>query len=419
MRPNPMFCFSFSVLLVLLTLSEARSCPIPLTNNASQRAQLAAKDARGLSLGNCEHMLTHVQVYGSPLSQEVVVTEKFRNNFREGIHGYYSLPLPQDAVVRGIEIQVGERRIEANYNEYPPESRPGSSDSPINDTDEIARLIDKDYSGTFAQPIPNILPGEEIEVRIRYVEQVTASNPIPYPESGEEDFCEEGSLRRCDYRLALIYLVLMLLVLYAVGVFVERVMCYGAARNQSRYYSARVNPFLHPDQLPEARKISGFYPKSPVANIMSAVFSTVEESPRQLSSLAELCGSARRRAIALSEAELRRGLSGLKSSAWLALLVGALGTVIQLVDVFQGAMIAEGAGVSMVAGGVAESFNIALFGLLIFLPAIWAGRFLSAKAAKIGLETDKSSWELVDALLKRRSEERLLNQLQTPIWSDC
>jgi biopolymer transport protein ExbB/TolQ len=418
MQRKAIFCFSFFTIFCFIILSEAKACMAPLENNASQRAEITAKNSAGISLGYCEHRMTNVRVISGDTLQQVFVMEKFKNNFRENIYGYYSIPLPQDAVLHNIEVRIGERWRQVMHNEGFDSEYIKINYTQMTDSDRTAILMDKDYSSTFAQPIANIEPNEEIEISISYHERVYANEPISSVEAGTEDFCGMG-IRRINSYVLLIYCILCFMCCLVVGIISERLITYTLAGIQSRQFISRAGRFLRLDLLPEAIQISGSYKKSPVASILTEIFKAIGASPPNNNVIPELCGSARSRAIARSDAELRRGLRSLQTTGWLALMFGCLGTVINLLDVFRGAMVAEGAGFSVVAGGIAESFTIALFGLLIFIPALWAGKYLSSKATKIEIETDKASWELLDSLLKRRYKEQITRQLYTAIWSDC
>jgi biopolymer transport protein ExbB/TolQ len=420
MRCKALCCFVLLSSFVLIILAEAKGCPVPLCNNSRQRGELMSRRGNGAGFEAFEHQLTHVRMIDYASFHRVFVTEIFKSNFRETIHGHYSIQLPQDASINNIDMRIGERRIEVLYNQFSPApDYIGIIYNHIEDSAEIARLMDKDYPSTFAQPIPHIQPGEEVEISINYFEKVYAGDPIPYPVGGEEEFCETGILRKLDYRTTAVGIILMLIALYGLSLIIERLLTFRAAASQSRLFAARVNPILRFNRLSKAVKISGFYPKSPLANIMREVFKTVKDHPQNEHRLSELCGSARSRAIALSDAELRRGLRSLKTAGWLALMAGCLGTIFKLVEVFHSATVVEGLGLSAIAGGIADSFAIALWGLLIFVPAMWGYKYLCSKAAKIGVVNDKASWELLDLLLKRGLQERAARQLPVAIWSDC
>ena len=108
------------------------------------------------------------------------------------------------------------------------------------------------------------------------------------------------------------------------------------------------------------------------------------------------------RATALKTAELKRGLSGLATIGSTAPFVGLLGTVVGIINAFQGMEKAEGTGIAAVAGGISEALIETAFGLLVAIPAVWAFNIFQSKVEAFTIEMDNSSSELIDYLLKRR-----------------
>jgi biopolymer transport protein ExbB/TolQ len=405
---------------VLLPIVEVAACTQFLRDNAWQQGELQPRETNEGNSRAFAHQLTDIKIVDTNRFSHIIITEIFSNNGKENLSATYSLPLPENAALESISVRQDEQFMRSNMDDN---KEVETYLRLIDDTQEIAERLDQNRPHQLTQSIPNIAPGEEIEIVVTYREKIyegtKAFQSTVAPVGGEEDFCESGVLSRCSYPTILVYITLMLIFLYALSLIIERLMTYTSAGSQSRRFVARVHQYLLPGQLPEALNISGYYPKSPVANILGEVFKAVEDHPQDELRLYELCASARGRAIGKSDAELRRGLRSLKTAGWLALMLGSLGAILNLLELFQYAAVSEGTGLSAFAGGIAESFTIALFGLLIFVPVLWAGKYLSAKAMKVGLETDKASWELLDSLLKRRAQERAVQHLQTAIWSDC
>jgi biopolymer transport protein ExbB/TolQ len=422
MRRKAIFCFALLAIFVLLTIAEAKACIIPpLNNNAKQQGDLIAKNAQGEILGIFDHRLTDVKIIISTLYARVTVTEIFTNNYQEKISASYSFPLPENAIIESKFVMAGEQSTGGHLSLDKESERVLER---IDDPQEVADWLNQNRPNQFTQHIPEIAPGEQVLVTISYRDTAFKNTPIIYPtayspEGGEEEFSTAGVLRIINPYLLLIGITLFCMFLYLVGTIIRRFIVYYQARNHSRYFVSRITKVLRLNHWPEAINLSRHYTQSPVAKIMTEVFKTLEANAHDTTTLPELCGSARSRAIAKSDAELKRGLRRLKTTGWLALMLGFLGTIISLLEIFQDAVYAEASGLSAVAGGLSESFTIALFGLLIALPAIWAHKYFSSKATIIGLETDKSSWELLDCLLKKRSQESVINQLQSTIYSDC
>ena len=96
---------------------------------------------------------------------EVEVVQTFANPYDQPLEAIYKFPLPDDAAVDDMEIKVGNQTIrglikrkeeaEEIYEEAKEEGK-------------TAALLEQERDNIFSQSLANILPGEEIEVTIRY-----------------------------------------------------------------------------------------------------------------------------------------------------------------------------------------------------------------------------------------------------------
>ena len=115
---------------------------------------------------------------------------------------------------------------------------------------------------------------------------------------------------------------------------------------------------------------------------------------------------ALQRAEAIKIAEFKRGLSGLATIGSTAPFVGPLRNfVFGIINSFQGMKSAESAGISAVAGGIAEALFTTAFGLLVAVPAVWLFNYFTSKVDNFVVEMDNSSAELIDYFLKSRGKE--------------
>jgi biopolymer transport protein ExbB/TolQ len=406
---------------ICLIETKAFCFPPPLTSNFRQQGEVLAGTSQGVNLGRCEHQLTNIKILTTNRFSHILVTELFRNQYLENALALYSLPLPENALVESVWVSVGEQVIRSDslfayddeiFKEY------------VEDTQEIANRLNQIGSDKFTQFIVHLAPGEEIEVRVTYREigqedQRNETAGFSGEEPYEEDYCQMGVLRRINRLALLIYLALFSIMLYVAGAIIRRSLVYYFARSQSRYFVPRIVEVLRLNQLAEALKISGYYETSPIAKTLKEVLKTAVSVAPTNRAFPELLSSSRSRAVAKSDADLKKGLRRLKLSGWLALILGFLGTTLSLLDVFRAAMVVEGTAWSAIAGGISESFMVVLFGLLIALPALWAYRYFASKVKEIGMETDTTTWELLVCLLTTQHQVQITNQMQCAIWSDC
>jgi len=98
------------------------------------------------------------------------VWQTFRNSTTEVIEAIYVFPLPERAAVDSMEMQVGERRIRSVVRER--EAARAAYET-ARQEGRKAGLLEQRPSRLFTTSVANINPGETIEVRLDYVEEVT------------------------------------------------------------------------------------------------------------------------------------------------------------------------------------------------------------------------------------------------------
>jgi biopolymer transport protein ExbB/biopolymer transport protein TolQ len=114
---------------------------------------------------------------------------------------------------------------------------------------------------------------------------------------------------------------------------------------------------------------------------------------------------ALQRATAIKIAEFRRGLSGLATIGSTAPFVGLFGTVFGIINAFVGMGESASAGISAVAGGIAEALVTTAVGLAVAVPAVWLFNYFTSKVDNFIVEMDNSSAELIDFFLKQRGKK--------------
>jgi len=191
---------------------------------------------------------------------------------------------------------------------------------------------------------------------------------------------------------------------YSIGVMIDRLMAYSAARKQSRAFAPAVAGALREGKLDEAVKIADRYKKSHLAKVVVAGLQ--EFQAHQIS--AEIPGEeieaskrALERAEAIVHAELKRGVSGLATIGSTAPFVGLFGTVVGIINAFKGISTEKSTGLGAVAGGISEALVTTAIGLFVAIPAVWMYNFFTGKIEAFDVEMGNSSSELIDYFLKR------------------
>lgn len=97
----------------------------------------------------------------------VEVTQTFSNPFEEPLEAVYVFPLPDEAAVDDMEIRIGDRVIKGDIRDRE-EAR--EIYDRAREEGRTAGLLEQERANIFTQSLANLLPGEEIQVTIRYTD---------------------------------------------------------------------------------------------------------------------------------------------------------------------------------------------------------------------------------------------------------
>src|SRR5438046_8320619 len=201
-----------------------------------------------------------------------------------------------------------------------------------------------------------------------------------------------------------VVIALFLMSAWSIGVMIDRVIAFNGARKQSRAFAPAVAGALREGKLDAAIKIADRYGKSHLAKVVVAGLQ--EFRAHQMSS--EISGEeieASRRALeraqAIVHAELKRGVSTLATIGSTAPFVGLFGTVVGIINAFQGISAEKTTGLAAVAGGISEALVTTAFGLFVAIPAVWVYNYFTSKIEAFDVEMDNSPSELIDYFIKK------------------
>ena len=206
-----------------------------------------------------------------------------------------------------------------------------------------------------------------------------------------------------------IVIILFIMSAWSIGVMIDRLMAYSAARKQSRAFAPAVAGALREGRLDEAIKIADRYKKSHLAKVVVAglqEFQAHESSSEIPGETIEASRRALERAEAIVHAELKRGVSGLATIGSSAPFVGLLGTVVGIINAFKGISTEKSTGLGAVAGGISEALVATAIGLFVAIPAVWMFNYFANRIEAFDVEMGNSSSELIDYFLKR-SQQRV------------
>lgn len=113
------------------------------------------------------HSKVHFDING--MIAVVQVEQTFRNATDRYLEGVYVFPLPDDAAVRALEMQLGDRRIVGVIKERAQAKKIYEA---AKTAGKKASLVEQQRPNLFTNRVANIGPGEEITVRLEYVQAV-------------------------------------------------------------------------------------------------------------------------------------------------------------------------------------------------------------------------------------------------------
>ena len=206
-----------------------------------------------------------------------------------------------------------------------------------------------------------------------------------------------------------VVVVLIIMSIWSFGVMFDRLIAFNGARKQSRQLVPAVAGALREGKLDEAVKIADRYPKSHLAKVMVSGLQEFQAHQKSNDISGEEIDASRRaleRAEAIVHAELKRGISTLATIASSAPFVGLLGTVVGIINAFQGIAAEKSTGLGAVAGGISEALVATAIGLLVAIPAVWMFNYFSNRVEAFDVEMGNSSSELIDYFIKRTQGTR-------------
>src|SRR5437016_2926900 len=201
-----------------------------------------------------------------------------------------------------------------------------------------------------------------------------------------------------------VIIILAIMSAWSIGVMIDRLLAYSAARKQSREFAPLVAGCLKEGKIDEAINVSEQNRKSHLAKVVVAglqEFQAHQASAEIPGEAIEASKRALERATAITNAELKRGISGLATIGSTAPFVGLFGTVVGIINAFQGMSSEKSTGLGAVAGGISEALVTTAIGLFVAIPAVWMFNYFTGKIEAFDVEMGNSSSELIDYFLKR------------------
>ena len=206
-----------------------------------------------------------------------------------------------------------------------------------------------------------------------------------------------------------VVVILFIMSAWSIGVMIDRLIAFNAAKTQSRQFAPAVAGALREGKLDEAIKIADRYKKSHLAKVVVAglqEFKAHQMSTEISGETIEASKRALERAEAIVHAELKRGVSSLATIGSTGPFVGLFGTVVGIINAFKGIASEKAAGLGAVAGGISEALVTTALGLFVAIPAVVMYNYFTNKVESFDIEMNNSSSELLDYFIKRSQAAR-------------
>jgi Ca-activated chloride channel family protein len=153
----------FTVLFVAKPQDSVLAAPAP--GQAPGSLTIVGKDGKIQS--DCPLKHTDVRAGISGFLARVTVTQIFSNTATQNVEAVYTFPLPQDAAIDDMTIQIGDRTVRGLIKRRE-EAR--AIYEHAKNTGHVAALLDQQRPNIFTQSVANIVPGAQVTVTISYVE---------------------------------------------------------------------------------------------------------------------------------------------------------------------------------------------------------------------------------------------------------
>ena len=203
-------------------------------------------------------------------------------------------------------------------------------------------------------------------------------------------------------------ILLVLMSIWSVYVTIERLITYSRARKQSLEFARKITPLLAKDQPAEAIEVARKYKGSHLARVTRAGLieflydQTTNPNPAGGHDVIEAAKRAIEREGLVVYSDLKKGVGGLATIATTAPFIGLFGTVIGIINAFQGMALSGSGGIGSVSAGISEALVATALGLGVAIPAAWLFNYFTNVLERFQVEMSNSASELVDFFIKKQ-----------------
>lgn len=229
-------------------------------------------------------------------------------------------------------------------------------------------------------------------------------------EGAAHDFSLSGMWAQMGFVAKLVLILLCIQFVITLAVSFERMRVYSKANTHGRDYILKLQTFMNERDHDSAIAAAKVHADSPLAKLVGAglkeyvsgLEALEEEGPEDVGDfdIVDAVNRQMERAKERETANLKRGLGLVATTGTTAPFIGLFGTVVGIINSFQGLSGDGGGGLGAVAGGISEALFATAVGLLVAIPAVAAYNYFTSRVLKLQIDMNDVASELVDYVLK-------------------
>jgi biopolymer transport protein ExbB/TolQ len=207
-----------------------------------------------------------------------------------------------------------------------------------------------------------------------------------------------------------VFVLLIFMSVYSLGLVVERLLRYSKAHRQSLSYVGSLNKALESGKLEDAAAAASRLPKSPVAQVVASGVKAYVAGVQGIKQgrvgvdLVEALDRSLEKTRDRQVSGLKRGLSGLATIGSTAPFVGLFGTVVGIIKAFTSMSTSGSGGLAAVSGDIAEALVATGLGLFVAIPAVALFNYLNNRVEELTVDINDVSGEVVAYVLRTGRE---------------
>lgn len=174
MKANYVFCPLILALYVLLPMMATHASPLLLDQDKTESPYFFVK-SDDPSVDQLSLKATDVEVDITGVIAHATIKQTYQNKGTRPIEAIYVFPLSTNAAVHAMQMQIGERRIEAKIEEKQKARRDYEQ---AKQEGKRASLLEQERPNVFQMNVANIMPNDVIEVTLSYTELLVPENGV-------------------------------------------------------------------------------------------------------------------------------------------------------------------------------------------------------------------------------------------------